>query len=217
MAGRGLIFDLDGVLIDSEPLHCRAYQEVLATYGVRLTEQDYYATYIVYSDREVLERLVPRREHLEAAMAAKAQRYREILQAGLHAFPDGLALLRQADGWQVGLATGSLREEAELALESLGIADRFAALVAREDCERGKPDPEPYRRAAAALGVRPERCLVVEDTAGGVQAAKAAGMRCVAVTHSCPADQLRGADLVVDDLRTVNLEHWAPREERDDG
>jgi len=212
-ANRGLIFDLDGVLINSEPLHCQAYQEVLATYGVRLSEPDYYATYIVYSDREVLERLVPRSESLGAAMAAKALRYRQLLQAGLHAFPDGLALLGQAGGWKVGLATGSLRAEAELALKSLGIADRFTALVAREDCERGKPDAEPYQRAAAALGLTPERCLAIEDTAGGVQAAKAAGMRCVAVTHSCPADQLRAADLVVDDLRTVELDRWAPDEE----
>ena len=71
--------------------------------------------------------------------------------------------------------------------------------------DKGKPDPEPFLLAAHALGLAPHRCVVIEDTPGGVQAAKAAGMACVAVTHSCPRDSLVGADLVVDDLAAVPL------------
>jgi HAD superfamily hydrolase (TIGR01509 family) len=202
---RGVIFDFDGVLIDSEPLHVRAFQEVLAAYGRTLTEQEYYASYIVYSDREVLERLLPGGEVLEAALAAKERRYLELMQSGVPAFRDGLALLSRTDGWRVGLATGSLRPEVERVLRSLGIRERFGAVVTREDCRNGKPDPEPFLLAARGLGLAPGRCVVIEDTPGGVQAAKAAGMVCVAVTHSCPRDSLRGADLVVDDLASVQL------------
>jgi HAD superfamily hydrolase (TIGR01509 family) len=202
---RGVIFDLDGVLINSEPLHCRAFQDVLAPYGVIVTEQDYYAEYLVYSDREVLERLLPDLGALDDAVAAKERRYWELLEAGVPAFPDGLALLARTDGWRVGLATGSIRREAELALRMLGIRERFGAVVAREDCRRGKPEPEPYLRAASVLGLSPPRCVVVEDAPGGVRAAKAAGMACVAITHSCPREQLVEADLVVDDLATVEL------------
>lgn len=212
---RGVIFDLDGVLINSEPLHCRAFQDTLAPYGVRVTEQDYYAKYLVYSDREVLERLLPDLRGLDAAVAAKERRYWELLQAGVPVFQDGLALLARTDGWRVGLATGSIRREAELALRSLGVRERFDAVVAREDYRNGKPDPEPYLRAAEMLGVSPNRCVVVEDSPGGIQAARAAGMVCVAVTHSCPRERLGEADLVADDLAVVDpaalLTDGAPR------
>lgn len=203
---RGVIFDLDGVLINSEPLHCQAFQEVLGSYGVTVTDRDYYTHYIVYSDREVLERLLPDRQALAAAVAAKERRYWELVEAGVSPFQDGLALLAKTDGWRVGLATGSIRREAELALRSLGVRDRFDAIVVREDCRKGKPDPEPFLRAAEGLKLPARQCVVIEDTPGGVQAAKAAGMIAVAVTHSCSRSQLIGADLVVDDLGSVNLE-----------
>lgn len=203
---RGVIFDLDGVLINSEPLHCQAFQEVLGSYGVTVTDRDYYTNYIVYSDREVLERLLPDRQSLDAAVAAKERRYWELVEAGVPPFQDGLALLAKADGWRVGLATGSIRREAELALRSLGVRDRFHAIVAREDCRRGKPDPEPFLCAAERLKLPACQCVVIEDTPGGVQAAKAAGMLAVAVTHTCPRSRLIGADLVVDNLESVDLD-----------
>lgn len=203
---RGVIFDLDGVLINSEPLHCQAFQEVLGSYGVTVTDRDYYTNYIVYSDREVLERLLPDRQSLDAAVAAKERRYWELVEAGVPPFQDGLALLAKADGWRVGLATGSIRREAELALRSLGVRDRFQAIVAREDYRRGKPDPEPFLCAAERLKLPACQCVVIEDTPGGVQAAKAAGMLAVAVTHTCPRRRLIGADLVVDNLESVDLD-----------
>lgn len=202
---RGVIFDFDGVLVDSEPLHVRAFQDVLARYGRTLTDEEYYASYIVYSDREVLERLLPAGEVLEAALTAKIRRYQELMEVGVPVFQDCLALLTRTDGWRVGLATGSIRREVERILQSLRIRDRFAAIVTREDCEKGKPDPEPFLRAARGLGLHPRQCVAIEDTPGGVQAAKAAGMACVAVTHSCPRERLAEADLVVDDLSTVQL------------
>jgi HAD superfamily hydrolase (TIGR01509 family) len=203
--GRGVVFDLDGVLIDSEPLHLRAYQEVLAGYGRSLSRHEYYARFIVYSDWEVLEQLLPDPGAVETAVAAKQRRYLELMGAGPPAFADGLALLRRTDGWRVALATGSRREEAEQLLRGLGIRDRFRAIVTADDCVRGKPDPEPYLRAAQGLGLPAGRCVAVEDAPGGVRAAKAAGMRCVGVTHSCPRERLREADLVVDDLAGVDL------------
>ena len=202
---RGVIFDFDGVLVDSEPLHVRAFQDVLAAYGRTLTDEEYYANYIVYSDREVLERLLPPGEVLEAALEAKVRRYQELMEGGVPVFQDSLALLARTDGWRVGLATGSIRREVERALQQHRIRDRFATIVTREDCERGKPDPEPFLRAARGLGLHPRQCVAIEDTPGGIQAAKAAGMACVAVTHSCPRASLADADLVVDDLSTVHL------------
>ena len=202
---RGVIFDFDGVLVNSEPLHVRAFQDILAEYGRTLTDEEYYAHYIVYSDREVLERLLPAGQVLEAALVAKVRRYQELMEGGVPVFPDSLALLARTHGWRVGLATGSIRREVERVLQTLRIRDRFAAIVAREDCEKGKPDPEPFLRAAWGLGLHPRQCVAIEDTPGGIQAAKAAGMICVGVTHSCPRESLAEADVVVDDLSTVRL------------
>lgn len=212
----GVIFDFDGVLVDSEPLHVRAFQDVLARYGRRLTDEEYYANYIVYSDREVLERLLPSGEVLEVALAAKVRRYQELMEGGVPVFQDCLALLTRTDGWRVGLATGSIRHEVERVLQSLRIHDRFAIIVTREDCEKGKPDPEPFLRAAWGLGLHPRQCVAIEDTPGGIQAAKAAGMTCVAVTHSCPRERLAEADLVVDDLSTVHLAAVLPHRDAGD-
>jgi HAD superfamily hydrolase (TIGR01509 family) len=149
--------------------------------------------------------VLPAGEVLEAALTAKVRRYQELMEVGVPVFQDCLALLTRTDGWRVGLATGSIRREVERILQSLRIRDRFAAIVTREDCEKGKPDPEPFLRAARGLGLHPRQCVAIEDTPGGVQAAKAAGMACVAVTHSCPRESLAEADLVVDDLSTVHL------------
>lgn len=209
---RAVIFDMDGVLINSEPLHFRATQEILATYGVAMSEADYFGRYIVYSDRELMELLLPDASARPAAAQAKSRRYLELVAAGISAFPDGLSLLTRTDGWRVALATGSMRNEAELALGSLGIRKHFHVVITREDCVHGKPNPEPFLRAAGELGVAPARCVVIEDTPGGVQAAKAAGMTCVAVTHSCPRAQLSAADLVVDDLGGVDLRMLLPEE-----
>ncbi len=204
-AEHGIIFDMDGVLVNTEPLHCRATQETLAAYGVAMTEADYFTRYIAYSDWELMEMLLPRGRNREEACAAKSIRYLELVRAGIPAFEDGLDLLGRTHGYRIAIATGSMRDEAEMALRAHGIRDRFAVVITREDCTEGKPHPEPFLRAAQGLGLRPEQCVVIEDTPGGVQAAKAAGMRCVAVTHSCPAWRLAAADLVVDDLRDVDL------------
>lgn len=203
---RGVIFDMDGVLVNSEPLHFRATREALADVGIALTESEYFSRYLAYPDQEMFEMLVPDAAARAGVVAAKTHRYLELVADGIPPFPDGVALLARLQGWRVALATGSSTEEARLALAALRIQDRFRVVITRQDCVRGKPDPEPFLRAADGLGLAPNHCLVVEDAPGGVQAAKAAGMRCLAVTHSCPAERLRGADWIVDDLGEIDLE-----------
>ena len=140
-------------MINSEPLHCLATQEVLALYGVTMSEADYFGRYIVYSDWEIMELLLSDAPARPAAVQAKSRRYLELVGAGIPPFPDGLQLLMRTDGWRVALATGSMRHEAELALGSLGVRDRFQAIVTREDCVNGKPEPG----AVSAGGCRARR------------------------------------------------------------
>jgi beta-phosphoglucomutase-like phosphatase (HAD superfamily) len=210
---RALVFDLDGVIVNSEPLHLEAFRRALAPFGVALTEEEYYRTYVAYTDREAFERaLAGPPEAVALGVAEKQRIFWAMFRDHVQAFPDAMALLGRIPGeLPLALATGATGGEADHALRALGIRDRFAALVAAEDCRRGKPDPEPYRLAADRLGVPPQACLAIEDTREGIQAARAAGMVCVGVAHTHPPEALAEAHLVVRSLDEVDLEAVAAR------
>ncbi len=201
------MFDLDGVIVNSEPLHLEAFRRALAPFGVTLTDEEYYRTYVACTDRDAFDRALGGRAEAVARGVAEKQRiFWELFRDGVEAFPDALALLgRLPAGLPLALATGATGSEAEHALRALGIRGRFTALVAAEDYRRGKPDPEPYRVAAARLGLSASACLAIEDTRDGIRAARAAGMVCVGVAHTHPAADLAEADVVVETLDALDL------------
>jgi len=216
---KGLVFDLDGVLVNSEPLHLEAFRRALAPFGVDLSDEEYYRTYVAFTDREAFQRaLAGRPEGVVRGVAEKQRIFWELFRDHVQAFPDALALLgRVPVSLPLALATGATASEADHALRALGIRQRFAALVAAEDYRRGKPDPEPYRVAADRLGLPPAACLAIEDTREGIRAARAAGMVCVGVAHTHPAAELSEADLVVDTLDELDLTSVAARFRCGDG
>ena len=182
----GVLFDLDGTLADTEPLQWRAYRQVLEPFGVDVGMEEYrvhwiaadggaeYAceTYALPIDAEELRR-------------RKAVAYRALVAAGVAPCPGAReALERLAPHYRLAIATNTVRVEANLVLGHLGIAPRLEAVVAREDYAAAKPAPDAYRAAAAALGLSPAECVVVEDTARGVCAGVAAG--CVVVALATP-------------------------------
>jgi beta-phosphoglucomutase-like phosphatase (HAD superfamily) len=210
---KALVFDLDGVIVNSEPLHLEAFRRALAPFGIVLTDEEYYATYVAYTDREAFQRALGGRPEAVAVGVAEKQRiFWELFRDHVHAFPDALALIgRVPRDLPLGLATGAMGNEADHALRALGIRHRFAALVAAEHCGRGKPDPEPFRLAAERLGVSPRACLAIEDTREGIRAARGAGMVCLAVAHTHPPGALAEADVVVGSLDEVELGALAVR------
>ena len=198
-----VIFDLDGVLVDSEPLHFQAVNEVLAEEGRRLTESEY-LSYIGVADEWAD---LIRRKGLRHAPAHYRARYHEAvlraLRRPLHPQPGVVELLdgARARGLKVGLASSSRREWVAATLAALGLSDRFDAVISGEMVARGKPAPDIFLLAAERLGVPPERCLVLEDAPAGVAGAGAAGMAVVAVRTAYTAEaRLDGADLVVESL-----------------
>lgn len=206
---QAVIFDMDGVLVDSEPLHLEALNEVLAAEGHRLTEAEYLA-YVGVADEWAD---LIRRKGLRHAPEHYRERYHQAVlralrrplrpQPGVAALLDGV----RARGLKVGLASSSRREWVAATLAALGFADRFDAVVSGEMVSRGKPAPDIFLLAAERLGVPPERCLVVEDAPAGVAAAKAAGMTVVAVrTPYTAGARLDAADLVLESLAGVGLE-----------
>lgn len=204
-----VVFDMDGVIVDSEPRHERAFREVFDELGYGDRHGMRFADYYGRSDRALWLDFIAKHgapQPLEALLALKQNRLIEILQreqpifAGL---PDLLAAL--ADAYPLALASGSNHVVIDAVLEMRNLRRFFAVIVSVQDVSRGKPAPDVFLRAAELLRVAPGACCVIEDSAAGVQAAKAAGMRCVAVAQSFPADRLAEADLVHASIADVRL------------
>lgn len=188
-----VLFDNDGVLVDTEPLFLRATQELLATVGVALSAEDYRS--IVLARGETVFDLVAARGHsadeILALRARRDARYSELIEAGVSVLPgvrDTLARLGQQR--PLAVVTSSARNHFHAIHRQTGLLDHFEFVLADGDYARHKPHPDPYLAAAARFGVAPERCLVIEDTQRGLAAAHAAGMRCVVV----PQPLSRGSD-----------------------
>jgi len=214
-----ILFDFNGVILDDETIHLRLFNEGLAPLGYRIDAADYYEKYVGFDDVDAFTTAVADqggnldRVLLDRLLREKAVRYQALMDSHPPLFPGAVALIRSlANRYPLAIASGALRGEIEGVLAMVGLADCFQVVVAAEDVSHGKPDPEGYLVALAALrrGRQPsltaDRCLVIEDTVAGVVAAKAAGMRCLAVAHTYPAERLHHADLVRPTLAAVTLE-----------
>lgn len=183
---RAAIFDMDGLLIDSEPCWRQAEREVFGSVGVQITD-DMARVTAPLTTREVTEhwyRFRPwRGRSLEEVEAAVVGRVGELIRARPLALPgvrDALAACADM-GWRVALASNSPKVLCRLVLAELGIASSFEVVVSADDVAQGKPDPAIYLHAAELLAVDPRRCLVFEDSPGGVRAARSAGMHVIAI------------------------------------
>jgi beta-phosphoglucomutase len=219
---RAVIFDFDGVIANSEPVHFAAFRAVLADQGVTLTKEEYYAQYLGYDDVGVF-RTVSRDRGLSWNVklltdlaGRKAVRLEQVEQERSILFPGAeQAIRRLAAALPLAIASGALRAEILGVLDHAGLSQYFGAVVAAEDTPVGKPAPDPYLRAvsllATAIGqpLAPGECVAVEDSHWGLDSARAAGLRTIAVTHTYPAAALAGADMVIGtlDALTVAIVH----------
>jgi beta-phosphoglucomutase len=209
---RAIIFDFNGVIIDDEPLHLELFRAVLADEGIALSDEDYRGKYLGYDDRGCFvaaladagrERDSNDAEFINELIERKAALYRAAINERYLLFPGVVDLVRRlANKYPLAIASGALRGEIEMVLERGGIDGCFQAIIAAEDVGACKPDPEAYLKALAALNagaratIQPGECLVIEDSIAGVEAAKRAGMRCLAVTNSYAAEELKEADWI---------------------
>lgn len=180
-----IIFDLDGLLADTERLHCQAYRDALAAKGIALSEVEY-AEHWVRSGRGIADWLTARGHAHDplAVRAVKAKRYLDLLACELKPMAGALDLLKALHGRKkVGLASSSYRDAVDGVLDGLKIGHFFQAIVSGLDVERVKPAPDIFLAAAKQLDAAPAECLVLEDAEKGVIAAHAAGMRCIAVPN----------------------------------
>lgn len=205
-----IVFDFDGVLVDSEPLHLRAYQDVLEPLGVSLPREEYYASYLGYDDEGAFRAIAEaRRLPLDARqvrdlIAAKARVYDGIISSGDVFYPGATACVaRLAASYPLGIASGAQRHEIETLLAAQNLSQHFRFIVASGETAASKPAPDPYQRAAELHGVAPQACLAVEDSRWGIVSAKAAGMWCIGITNTYPVAELLEADAIVSSLDEV--------------
>ncbi len=202
-----LIFDMDGVLVDSEPLHLRAFQQMMQRYGHSWTEEEN-RRFLGQKDIEIaaimIEELrMPLTPH--SMVEEKEMILREIFKKELAPRPGLMTTLKTASTMSLPMAVASSATlpTIELVVDLLGIRSSFKTLTSGDEVPKGKPAPDVFLLAAKRLGAEPERCLVIEDTLNGIRAAKAAGMKCVAI----PCDATRHEDHSLADLRLESLAH----------
>lgn len=214
---RAILFDFDGTLVLSEPLHFRAFAGVLRRRGIRLSESDYAERYLGLTDRECVERMIEdlslrgpgdsaARLLAEKAEAIEAEIVRGVpLCPGVETF-----VATAAEHCALAVVSCGLRREIHALLSRTKLEGFFSVVVSAEDVRVGKPDPEGYRlgwrrlRRSGLLDLAPADCLVVEDSPRGIAAALAAGMRVIALPHTCPAEELVAADRVVESYSEVS-------------
>jgi beta-phosphoglucomutase len=218
---RAVIFDCDGTIADNEPLHLRMFQEVLSEEGIVFTEKEYYAKYLGMDDKDCFTTVLMAYERtvndeiLDDLIQRKARLYEVAIRRDLKLYPGIVEFIRSAHRcYRLAVASGALRHEIRIILETAELADCFQVIVAAEDVRAGKPDPEGFRKALEGMNTHPPlpdqpilaaECLVIEDSFAGVEAARAAGMKCLATTHTYSRSVLKDADHIVDTFSGLTI------------
>jgi HAD superfamily hydrolase (TIGR01509 family) len=215
MGLRAAVFDFDGVIVDSEPLHFRSLQDALSSEGVRITREEYWGHLLAYDDRGSIRHAFERHgEPLDPARLGrveqrKVERFAELIPE-IGVFPGARELVSVlAASLPLAIASGARREEIEAILAGIGLRGSFRAVVGAQDAARTKPDPAPYLEAARQLAghaggeLAPSECVAFEDSVPGLMSALGAGMKVVGVAHSYPAAKLQSAHRVVESLAAL--------------
>ncbi|MBI4603219.1 MAG: HAD family phosphatase [Planctomycetes bacterium] len=208
---RAIIFDLDNVLVWSVPMHWKAFQRTFEAEGRSFPFEEYLRVAVGAAREEVIRHVMGEipEPRLRLLMDEKERHVREYLrEKGLKTIPGALDFVRAARERGLKTAVASASRTPELILDGVGVRALFHAVVGRTQVARSKPHPDLFLRAAEALEVEPSECLVVEDSAVGVEAARAAGMRVLALTTTEASANLSRADAVYGGFREIELDRW---------
>ena len=208
-----VIFDMDGVLIDSEPVHQHHERQLFKELGINVSEEEH-RSYVGTSARDCWAQLIEKHgiDHtVDDLLEMGRCRYLDQLLSGqgvsLCAGSAELIDLFVNEGYGLLLASSATRQTIHTVLDHFGLKDHFSVIVSADDIERSKPAPDPFLKAATLAGVGPGSCLVIEDSTNGVLAARAAGMYCIGYQNPSGFHQdLSAADLVVHTLREIDLD-----------
>lgn len=227
---KAVVFDFDGVIVDSEPLHFRAFVRVAESIGVTFDYDHYVQHLIGYDDRDVCRLLLARstgaggdagpdkcsvdEDHVCALKDRKGKLFEQIVGDGVAAIPGATRLIETASSQMpIAISSGATRADIDLILDALGLIGRFDPIVSADDVARSKPDPESYRQAVAGvaagnphLRLEPGDCLAIEDTTAGIESARGAGLWTLGLTTSGPAERLTRAHRIAESLEELTIE-----------
>jgi beta-phosphoglucomutase len=218
---RAVIFDLDGTIVDTEPLHLAAFNQVLRADGGGISLDEYKARLIGLNDRDCFGTVLRENRkdagdaHVAELIARKTVAYQAMVAEREVLYPGAEKFVRDcAARFPLMIVTGTLRAEAETILRRAGIRELFLDVIAAEDVERGKPEPDGFVAALGRIGyllrqrdpVLADECLVVEDNPAGIEGAHRAGMKVLALCHMMPASDLAAADVVRGSISDLDLD-----------
>ncbi|NVN97852.1 MAG: HAD family phosphatase [Geobacteraceae bacterium] len=217
---KAVIFDFDGIIVDSEPLHYKAFQRVLEPLGASFSWDDYIETYMGFDDRDAFREAFARAgktlddARLHELIAQKAELFQHVAADGVTAYPGVCELIRAISGnLPLAICSGALRSDIVPILATLGLTGCFDCMVTADDVPQSKPDPASYLEAVKRLQfcfpekmILAENAVAIEDTPAGISSAKGAGLKVVAVTNSYAATELTTADAVVITLAELGIE-----------
>lgn len=208
MSKLAVIFDLDGVLVDSYQAHFESWRQLYGEVGVDYSEEQFAADF-GRTSRDILQRRLGRQvadEQIRQLDQRKEALFREILRQNFPAMDGAVELIDAlvADGFLLAVGSSGPPENIALCLEKLGKEAKFRAVVTGQDVSRGKPDPQVFQLAAERLGLPAKHCVVIEDAVHGIEAAHRAGMVAVALTGTAKRGELSSAELVIDSLRELS-------------
>lgn len=206
---RAVIWDMDGVIVDSLPYHSRAWIHTLECRGVCMTEEEYKTFFGLRNDSLIRKKLGEdiSEDAINEIAREKEEYYHTLIEGNLKPLPGAVELIKALPdhGFHSAIASSAPKETIERLLRKLGVWQYISVDVAGKEVTEGKPSPQIYLLAAEKLGAAPRDCVVIEDAIAGIEGAKAAGMKCLAVATTHPPEKLFGADMVVETLEAVSV------------
>ena len=215
---RAIIFDFDGIIADTEPTHLEAFKKVLKDIGISLTNKDYYDKYLAFDDKTLFNKILdindrkPDENLIDELVKNKNILITELLNEYVILVPGFLNYLQRiSEKYLLAIASGALRSEILLVLKKFNIDKEFHSLTTADDVVNCKPNPEVFIKSLNTLNeisednIEPGECLVIEDSIYGIKAAKSAGMKCLAITHTYSKELLNEADLIVNNFDEIDL------------
>lgn len=206
---KAILWDMDGVIADSNSFHFAAWQETFAKRGIKFTKEDFSKLFGTRNDFIIRSVMGEKLSEIDVKIMVqeKEENFRRKARGNIKPFPGVVRLLNVIKGgnFKLGLVSSAPKENIDLLISELKLEGLFDCTVFGQEVSESKPSPQIYLLAAEKLGVAPNDCTVIEDSSLGVRAAKTAGMRCLAVTNTHPRQELEEADKVVDSLENVDL------------
>lgn len=217
---KAVIFDFDGIIVDTEPIHFQAFQSILQPVGLGYSWEEYLEKYIGFDDRDAFrEAFSSAGILLDDGMLAefinrKAEFFERIVRQGVQPYPGVIDLVKELSGnLPLGLCSGALRRDIMPILEQFGLQKSFDTIVTADDVQASKPDPESYILSIKRLTevfqrstIDPRECIAIEDTPAGILSAAGAGIHVLAVTNSYEKERLGGAMHITDSLENITFE-----------